>query len=534
MALSPLVLKLIAQDEASRVVRSLESNVRSLDGTLDDAADEARELDAALQGIDGAPLRDIERDAQGAGEGFDVAAINAAALTERLSNISETGARLANVGAQGMAMADGFIAAAREGRGIEQRLESILDAQGRIADMPSIDEAVGDITKRGSFADDDEIRNSAILLASFNVETRDMAQLMELGARQARTMGMSIDSVATGLGKAYSTGNIAALKRTGVVLSEAEIAAVKAAYAMDENAGRMAFMAAVAKGVGDNTVRLENSLTEQQKAANDAARAWDDFATSAGTGAENARAQIDNLGLSVLSLVGQNPQLAEGAGYLLAWGSMGAQGLGTLMQFTADTVIALQGLSGITKLQTAATWASATASAVQAKAVAAAGAASAAAGGAAGVGAAGFLALATAIGLALIAIAGFVVAWKGAQDASSMSDTALEEKWGGLGKWWASAGRAIGDKSGVETEEDRKLLEFENKRRAKRGQAPLSMSQFKGDPTADDGAPSTPASPRGDKTVTGRPVTKQDASGNLRIHMEPIVLPYAGLAAAGE
>lgn len=255
-------------------------------------------------------------------------------LNRSAETIRNFGLGLGAAGIGGLMLSKNLIRVSEEGRAVEARLESILKQQGRLNDMEGINKSVGDIAVKGHFADDDEIRDAAVKLASFNAQTKDMGTLMEWSARQARTMGTDIGGVAEQLGKVYGTGaGVAGLKRSGVTIDQKDIDAIEAAYKMSKEMGQQKFMDIIGPAIVNNTVALADSLTATEAAANDAKRAMDDFQTAAGKGAANAQKSIDNLGTSVLGLVSSNPKLAEAAGLVGTFGAYGLTAAGGLATF---------------------------------------------------------------------------------------------------------------------------------------------------------------------------------------------------------
>jgi hypothetical protein len=313
-------------------VQGLAGDTARLDKELDEAARSATDLDKALGGLgDKNGLGDVARDADDVSE-----SVRRIDMQEAFGNLSEIGSKMSEIGASASEMAEGWIATAEEGRGIEQRLESILKAQNRLKDMDAIDDSVQRVTVEGHFDDDDEIRNSAILLASYSVQTEHMNKLLEVGARQARTMGQSLDSTANSFGKAYNTGNIAMLAKSGVTMSKQEIAAVKAAYGVSKLSGQMKFMEVVTKAVESNTASLNDSLTETQARANDVARNWDDAQTSLGTGAAEAKANMQSIVLSIGELANASPQMLEAAGGMVYYGGATLTASGNAVQLAGS------------------------------------------------------------------------------------------------------------------------------------------------------------------------------------------------------
>jgi hypothetical protein len=261
---------------------------------------------------------------------------SAGELSGQLEGVRNKALAVAAVGAGGIALSKSFQAVYEEGAGVESRLESILKAQNRLNDLEAHNATIQDVTVKGHFADDDEIRNATVLLDSFSVSTSHMGELLEDAARQARTMGTDVGGVAEQLGKAYNTGQVASLKKSGVTLSDSDIEGLNAAYARSAAEGQAMFVDVVGAAIKNNSVALGDSLTESQAKANDAARAIDDLQTNIGEGASNAQQNVDGLKNSLISMVAVNPELAKGAGEILTYGSYAAAGIGSLVAFGAQ------------------------------------------------------------------------------------------------------------------------------------------------------------------------------------------------------
>lgn len=395
----------------------------SLKGLGDKADDAGRRFNKAGREID-----DAGRFVKSAGNEADAAGGKFGKMGQMLGGLGITA-----VGAGMVALSQKFREAATEGDGVSKRLESILKQQGRTSDSKVIDEQVQRVTVEGHFADDDEIKNAAVLAASFSVETKHMGDVLELSARQARTMGMEVGGVATAMAKAYSTGNVSALRRTGVALSEQEADAVKAAYGISQAAGQLKFMEVVGAAVRKTTVNLSDSLTDAQAKANDLARAGDDAMTAMGRGANNAAATIGGIGTSILVAANEFPGLLEQAGALQYVGGYALTAGGSILGVAGNIGMVAMAFPGLAAAGSA-TWAVLTAGAVTF-------------GTAAWAALAPILPVVLAIGAALGAITAVAV-------------------------WWQNKKKAASDAEGLEL--DKKRYELEQAAAKRQGRAPLS------------------------------------------------------------
>jgi hypothetical protein len=463
------------------VVREATGDVSKLGDESKKASKDVDRVEDSLRKIKGDGFVDAANKANQFEKSLDGAKEKLEGLNAQAEKVRNVGAGMALAGAGGLALSKTFADAAAQGEGMEARLESILKQQQRMGDLDGLNKSIADVTVRGHFDDDDSIRDATVKLLSFNTQTKDTGELLELAARQARTMGSDVGSVAEALGKAYNTGSVGVLKKSGVTIDDSQIEKIKAAYAISKEIGQQTFMDTLGPAIKASTASIEDSLSKQQQAINDGKRAYDDFATAVGVGSQTAEGQMRNMTASVLGMVSQNPKLAAGAGYLLAWGSAGLTAAGGLISAGAQLVILTNGINtfraaratqaAVDAAATAATSANTAAQVTNAGATATAGAtalssslefdalaaaetaagvaaggeavsiglagaATATAGAAAGVAAVGFGALAAAIGLAAVALLGFWVAFQGSKDASSMSDENLRKKWGPLGNLW--------------------------------------------------------------------------------------------------
>jgi hypothetical protein len=230
-------------------------------------------------------------------------------------------------------MAKSFRAAADEGNNLQQRLKGLFEQQKRLNDLPAVNSAIQDIAKRGHLPDDDPLVEAAVQMGSDNVQSDHLPKLLEAAARQAETLKIPIEQVGTAMAKAYGEGSLTRLTRINILFSEQEKAAVEAAYAISEAAGRTALMDAVLASTDRNAVKLGAGLTEAQKAANDFARTTDDAMTSLGTGANKAQQDINGILTSLVSLGSGNKTILEGAGYVQQLGSYALAGAGIWVEY---------------------------------------------------------------------------------------------------------------------------------------------------------------------------------------------------------
>lgn len=334
-----IIVRLVAQG-AAQFGGQMDTAAKGADHIADEterAAKNTEELEKALADVgNNDALKNVGDDAEKAAEGTGKATEQANGLSDKLEKIRNVGATMTLIGGSGLAISQAFINAHKEGDGLEARLESILKTQGRLGDLEGINNVVGDVTSMGHFDDDDSIREAALHLASFSVQTQDLEKLIPRVARQVRTGFGDMASVADGMGKAYSNLDLAPLARSGLVFTDAEKAALDYAKSLGEVQGRAAFVDIVTQAVDRNTVELGDSLTETEMAANDLANAMDGAMTNMGQGAGAAQAQVNNVLASVVNLCNSAPALESAAGYLGYFGSFGLTAVGSLLTVTSQ------------------------------------------------------------------------------------------------------------------------------------------------------------------------------------------------------
>lgn len=283
-------------------------------------------------------------------------------MMSNLATLRMAGMELTMVGAGGLMLDRKLEETAKNVDGVEQRLRSLLQVQGRAGDAPGIEAKITQTTEEGHFASSNEIRNATVLLASYSMETEHIKTLLPDVARQARTMGLSLDEVANQFGKAYGSGNVGMLRRAGVALTNTEIEAVKAAYGISQANGQMEFMKAVTAAVERNSVALGDSLTDAQKAANDLAREGEKAMTAMGEGAQEARREVGGVEAALLHVLNVSPGVERAAGYLNFFSSTALTAAGSVLTISSQAAITLAaldnmgitGVAALTAIKTAA------------------------------------------------------------------------------------------------------------------------------------------------------------------------------------
>ena len=389
------------------------------------------------------------------------AAAQAKAATDYRANLSavrNAGVAISAVGVGGMMLEQKMIDASVAAYGVEKRLESILRVQGRLNAAPALEAKINQTTEEGHFAKPDEIRNATVLLASYSMQTEHIKTLLPDVARQARTMGLSLDEVANQFGKAYGSGNVGMLRRAGVALTATEIAGVKAAYGISQANGQMEFMKAVTAAVERNSVALGDSLSRTQTAANDMAREGNVAMKQMGVGAGEAQSEVYGVLVAILKVTNASPGLEHAAGYLGYFVSGGMTAVGALM--SVGSQIALLSLSMSAAGVTAGSmWTTMTAGAVTAGA---------------------------AIWAAMAPVLAVVAAIAAVAIVAAAAMYALDKVVHG------SEDKALSDNIAAGEGKDDESLALLNKMRAKHGLPPISKAESGVSAGSDDGSDMTP------------------------------------------
>lgn len=337
MSLPPITLRITARDDASSVLNRVGQSASEMGRQVADSASGVREVDNAISEIgNNRGLSQAADNAQGLGSALNGAADQTDKLKDRLEGIRNTGVVLGGIGAAGLTLAQTFIAASVEGQGLERRLESLLKQQGRLQDLGNINDAISDVAVRGSFDDDDEIRDAAIHLASFGAETQAIGDLLPRVARQVRTGFGTMESVADGMGKAIANFDLGPLSKSGLLFSDQEKAAAQAAKEIGGVAGQMKIVEILTSAVDRNTVGLEDSLSEAEKAANNMKREMDDAMTNVGAGAADAQKWVHGLAGSILGVSNNAPELQKSAGFIGYVGSAALASVGGVVSLGAQ------------------------------------------------------------------------------------------------------------------------------------------------------------------------------------------------------
>lgn len=437
-----VVIKLTA-DGADSVRGAMSVVGRAVNGVTDDienAQEKTRRLREELENArsGGASIEEISQRTQDLDDHLSSAAGRAGQLQERLEGLRAGGAALAALGAGGIVLANSLAEAGREGQAVDAALEAMMKKRGEGGRFEELGDWAGKLAHDAALVDDDPIKQAAAGLMGFGVSAEQVMQIMPGLIGQSRLYHQSLDSVAMSFGKAFASGSAGALTKSGVTLDKADLEKLSAIE--DPLEKQKLLFKMVKESMDKYALSITEGMGEGEIAANRAKLAQALAMGSIEAGAADAKVSIDNLTASAWGVVESNEAIGHGTGVFLTLGSYAAAAVGGVVSVGSQI-----GLLALTfpALQASATtaWASVTAGAATA-----------------GLAIGAILAL---VALATTAIAGLWVAWKGSQDAGTMSDAELKKKWGPLGDFWVSASGSDQDQGA--TVEDRASYEAAKK-----------------------------------------------------------------------
>ncbi|RYX86600.1 hypothetical protein EON83_00010 [bacterium] len=361
--------------------------------------------------------------------GVGTLSASAQTLHDRLDRLKGAGDALSSIGKAGLEIMDGMIEANAETANMDKTLESMLKKQGRLQDMSAIMDEIGKVRDMGHFADDGGLKTAAQRLAMANIETKQLTQLLPLMARAARSSGDELDGVADTLAAAYKNMDLKGLEGMKLFFSDADQAAVEAAKSISVAAGQAKFLEFFIAKADGTLAGLNDSLTDGAAAANDLNYQSSVATRNLALGASAAKAGVDSISLSILKCVNASPQLETTAGFVGYIGSAALTAVGGVMALGSQLgmmILSLQAM-GITSVSAFGSYIMGALSSVGA---------SISAGAAALTASVGFGTLAATAALATTAVAGLLVAYLGYQDAQTMDDEHLRQKWGPMADVW--------------------------------------------------------------------------------------------------
>jgi hypothetical protein len=156
--------------------------------------------------------------------------------TRGLNVTNAAAGALASIGLR--SMTDGYIAAGDEAEAANLKLEQMLAKRGQSGSLKNLQD-LGVQMSRLTGMDDDQFAESGAHLLSYGLNAQQISEIMPGLVGQSHLMGQSLGSVANAFGKAFASGNLGALKRTGMTFSQADLKAVDAAKNISEAAGQL-------------------------------------------------------------------------------------------------------------------------------------------------------------------------------------------------------------------------------------------------------------------------------------------------------
>jgi hypothetical protein len=369
----------------------------------------------------------------------------------------------ASVAGMGLSqLSSNLIATGLEAANAEKKLSAMLSVRGQShlkGEIIGLSEQMQKLTGQSA----ETFQEAASHLLSFGLNVSQIKKILPGMSGQADTMGQSLVSVADGFGRAFSSGNVGALTRSGLVLSAADKAAIGLAKSTGEAAGQTELFKRVLSSYEQYAVKAGAGTDAAAKTINRFGEASGDAAEAIGIGAANMRAAwmgaltpmveglsenhsglLQNIG-AVIEMGGAVGQLAgpltTGAGLLFEYKQM--TNLSRLASIANTGVVAAEGhAAGVAAAE------------FNALAVAKGRASGAGVGGVAAKGA-GFLSAsafgltgAAALGVGALAVGatayGATKTVQGVNDRN-MSDANLKNRHGALGGLWAAGGRALGN-----------------------------------------------------------------------------------------
>lgn len=402
--------------------------------------DEATKTERAVENIGKNPGLDrAEAKAKSYWQAIDTATDKTENLGRTLESARNWGAGIAVAGGAALVLASRLADVYREGARADEKLSAMMNKRGEGGRVEEMTDWAAELAKQAAMVDDDPIKEAAAGLYGFGLNAEQVQKVMPGLIGQSRLYGQSLDSVAQAFGRAYASGNASALKRSGVTISQADLDYIEAATTEIEKQHRM--FEKVSESMEKYALSMTEGLSESEKAANRAALEMDNLETAIGKGAATAQDSFNNMTIGVLQYLGASEKAAAGVGWFLTMGGYAATAGGSIIALAGQvgmTTLALQGMgvqgvASLTAIRTASLGAAA--------------------------------ALGKVLLVALLAAAAIYAV-----------DKALHYK----EDRELAANIAKGDAT------DQQRLDLANKARAKKGQRPLTMAEFEGDPNADD------------------------------------------------
>ena len=338
-----LVLRVTGADQARAALTSIANEGKAVGPAVSSGVGSVAKLDAVLQkaGVTGrtagASIKQGADSGKAALDGLGNAAVSVESKSDRLK--TTLGALGAGAALAGLNMfASKLVAAGTEAGNVDAKLTGMLRARGESGALGEIN-AMADRLSQLTGKDDDLFKDSAAHLLSFGLTAQQIGQIMPGLTGQADTMGQSLDSAADSFGRAFASGNVGALARSGVVLDENAKAAIENAKAHGEAAGKAELFKQVLASYASYATKAGEGVTDAAKTIGYFGTTVGNTTEAMGTGAMNARAAWMGFLTPVLKGLNENHQgLLEFAGATVEVGTMTVNALapavGAWMQYS--------------------------------------------------------------------------------------------------------------------------------------------------------------------------------------------------------
>ena len=249
------------------------------------------------------------------------------------------------MGAAGLLAVRNFSSAARDAEEVENKLYETLRRTNSEAATGAIIKQASQLEELAQVSDE-AIKSAAQLLGTFNLNGEQIQQLLPTIVRLSKSLAglgatdeelnRSIEETAMRLGRAFASGQLSLLERSGVVLDDAAKAAFKEARAKaasGDAAARTAaanlFLNAVIEGTKKTTAELGSdteTLAAQERLL---AAHIDDAREALGRGVNEGMLPLIKAQDAILQrFLKLNPEVQKSIGKFVAWGSVVAGAVG--------------------------------------------------------------------------------------------------------------------------------------------------------------------------------------------------------------
>jgi hypothetical protein len=175
---------------------------------------------------------------------------------------------------------------------VDIRLRSLAKNQGwSDAQVKSVEDMSAAMMMKSGFKET-EIRQAAVEMLNFGMNADQINRIMPMLVRQARTLGEPIESLGMGMGKAFGSGNLGALKRMGVTIDDATFAMWKARAAstnwadpMQAAATRALVFEGALKGIDQTAMPLDAIMSAAAARGDLVAAKYEKVSATLGEGA---------------------------------------------------------------------------------------------------------------------------------------------------------------------------------------------------------------------------------------------------------